>query len=244
MSRNPAESYMSARLGNYLLDRDQPPLSSEEEEIVRQFHDLYYRHWRLRGADTVNLSWFGYELVKCPLDLWIYQELLVRTLPDFVIETGTWCGGSALYFAMLLDHLGHGEVITVDVEVKPNRPVHPRIRYLTGSSVDTAIIAQVREAVGGSRAMVVLDSDHHAAHVYDELLAYNPFVQTGDYLIVEDTNVNRHPTWPDFGSGPMEALDRFFAQNDEFVIDQRCERFLLTLHPAGYLRRSKPSSAK
>jgi cephalosporin hydroxylase len=234
---------MSVSIGGYFRDRDQPLLSLEEEEIVRQFHDLYYRRYLPQGFDTINLSWFGYEVAKCPLDLWIYQELLVRTRPDFVIETGTWCGGSALYFAMLFEHLGHGRVITVDVAVKPNRPVHPRLTYVNGSSVDPTVIAQVREAVGSDRAMVVLDSDHKAAHVYDELLAYAPLVQTGDYLIVEDTNVNGHPTYLEFGPGPMEALNRFLSQNDEFVIDPRCERFLMTLNPRGYLRRVKSSSA-
>lgn len=224
-------------IGSYLIDRDQPQLSSEEAEVVRRFHEITYRHWLERGADTLRLSWFGYELAKCPLDLWIYQELLVRTRPDFVIETGTWCGGSALYFAMLFDHLGHGQVVTVDVAVRPNRPEHDRIRYITGSSIDAAIIAQVREAVGSQRALVVLDSDHHAAHVYDEIIAFSPLVQTGDYLIVEDTNVNGHPVWPDFGPGPMEAVEKFLSQNDDFVIDRRCERFLMTQYPRGYLKR-------
>ncbi len=231
---------MIAALGNYFVDRDQPPLSPKETEVVRQFHDLYYRHWLRRGADTLQLSWFGYEIVKCPLDLWIYQELLVRTRPEIIVETGTWCGGSALYFAMLLDHIGHGRVVTVDIEVKPNRPQHSRITYLTGSSVDTAIIAQVRETVGSHRAMVVLDSDHHGAHVYDEIIAYSPLVQTGDYMIVEDTSLNGHPVWPDFGPGPMEAVEKFLSQNDEFVIDRRCERFLMTQYPHGYLKRAKP----
>jgi cephalosporin hydroxylase len=227
-------------IGSYFIDRDQPELSSEEAEVVRRFHEITYRHWLERSADTLRLSWFGYELAKCALDLWIYQELLVRTRPDFVVETGTWCGGSALYFAMLFDLLGHGQVVTVDVAVRPNRPEHDRIRYIAGSSIDAAVIAQVREAVGGQRAMVVLDSDHHAAHVYDEIIAFSPLVQTGDYLIVEDTNVNGHPVWPDFGAGPMEALDKFLSQNDEFVIDRRCERFLMTQYPRGYLRRVKP----
>jgi cephalosporin hydroxylase len=232
---------MNAPLGSYFIDRDQPPLSPEEKESVSQFHDLYYRHWLKRNADTLRLSWFGYEVVKCPLDLWIYQELLVRTRPDFVVETGTWYGGSALYFAMLLDHISHGRVVTVDIEVKPNRPEHSRITYLTGSSVDAAVIAQVRKAVGSYRAMVVLDSDHHAGHVYDEIIAYSPLVQTGDYMIVEDTNVNGHPVWPDFGPGPMEAVEKFLSQNDEFVTDRRCERFLMTQYPRGFLRRIKPT---
>ena len=227
---------MSAAADSYFIDREQPPLSSEGADVVRRFHELYYRRWS-DGGDTINLSWFGHKLLKCPLDLWIYQELLYRTRPDFVVETGTLHGGSALYFAMIMDHLDHGRVITVDTTIQPNRSEHSRISYLTGSSVDAAIIQQVLEAVGSKRAMVVLDSDHSAAHVFDEMIAYSRLVQPGDYLIVEDTNVNGHPVLPDFGPGPMEAVDRFLAQNDEFAIDQRCERFLMTLYPRGYLRR-------
>jgi cephalosporin hydroxylase len=102
----------------------------------------------------------------------------------------------------------------------------------------------VRDAVGGRRAMVLLDSDHSADHVYEEMMAYSPLVQTGDYLIVEDTNINGHPAYPDFGPGPMEAVERFLSDNDEFVIDQHCERFLMTLHPRGYLRRRLASTAR
>jgi cephalosporin hydroxylase len=232
---------MVAPFGTYFVDRDQPPLSSEEVEVVHRFHDLYYRRWS-QGADTINLSWFGHQLLKCPLDLWIYQELLGRTRPDFVVETGTFCGGSALYFAMLFDQLGQGHVITVDIQAQPNRPEHPRISYLAGSSTDPAIVAEVQRSVSGRRVMVILDSDHHVGHVYDEMIAYSPLVQVGDYMIVEDTNVNGHPAYPEFGPGPMEAVDRFLSKNDEFVIDQRCERFLMTLYPRGYLRRYKSRS--
>ena len=227
---------MITPVGTYFLDRDQPPLSSEEAEVVRQFHDLYYRRW-MAGADTISLSWFGYETLKCPLDLWLYQELLVRSRPDVVVETGTWRGGSALYIAMILDRIGEGRVITVDIEPQPNRPEHPRIRYLSGSSTDPATIADVRRSVGDRRAMVILDSDHRAPHVHDEIVAYSALVRAGDYLIVEDTNVNGHPTYPEFGPGPMEAVDRFLSENDEFAIDERCERFLMTLNPRGYLKR-------
>lgn len=230
---------MTTRIGNYFPDRDQSPLSSEDVEIVRRFHELYYRRWLGEGSDTINLSWFGHQLLKCPLDVWIYQELLVRTRPDIVVETGTWCGGSALYMATVLDQIGHGRVITIDIDPKPDRPEHPRIRYLTGSSTDPQILSQVGDAVGTDRALVILDSDHSAAHVHQELLAYRRFVQVGDYLIVEDTNVNGHPVWPEYGPGPMEAIDKFLSENDEFVIDARCERFLMTLNPQGYLRRVK-----
>jgi cephalosporin hydroxylase len=227
---------MNTRFGATFFNRDQAALSPREMRIVRRFHELYYRHWT-RGANTITVSWFGHLLLKCPLDLWIYQELLVRTQPDFVIETGTLAGGSALYLAMLLDQIGRGKVITIDTEPWADRPDHPRIDYLHGSSIDKAVTNQVREKIGDGRAMVILDSDHHAAHVYEELVLYSPLVKTDDYLIVEDTNVNGHPIARDFGAGPMEAVDKFLAENGDFVIDSQCERFLMTSNPRGYLVR-------
>jgi hypothetical protein len=89
---------------------------------------------------------------------------------------------------------------------------------------------------GGQRAVVMLDSNHSAHHEYDEMIAYSPLVQTGDYLIVEDTNVNGHPACPDFSPGSMEGVDRFLSDSDEFVADRRCERFLI--RPACYVREN------
>jgi cephalosporin hydroxylase len=223
-------------IGSFVVDRDQPVPSSADAGLVERFHALYYDRWQ-GGADTITLSWFGHQTLKCPLDLWIYQELLVRTRPDLVVETGTWRGGSALYLAMMLDGIGHGRVITIDVEPRPGRPVHPRIEYVVASSTAPSTLSYVGGAASGKRVMVILDSDHRAAHVYDELVAYAPMVTAGCYLVVEDTSINGHPVLPGFGPGPMEALERFLAENDAFEIDRRCERFLMTLNPKGYLRR-------
>ncbi|HXW23542.1 MAG TPA: CmcI family methyltransferase [Xanthobacteraceae bacterium] len=232
---------MPVVIGSESIDRDQPPLSREDMDVIDRFHDLYYRRWMSGGADTKWLTWMGFKVVKCPLDLWIYQELLVRTRPDLVIETGTYAGGSALFLASVMDLIGNGRVISIDVEPQAGRPQHPRLSYWTGSSVDEAILAAARKAARGGRTTVVLDSDHSATHVFQEMMSYRDFVQVGDYLIVEDTNVNGHPTLPEFGPGPMEAVEKFLAQTDEFASDRRCERFLLTLNPKGYLKRVLPA---
>jgi cephalosporin hydroxylase len=233
---------MTLPIGNYFLDRDQPELQQEELDTIARFHDLHYRRW-MRGSDTVNLSWFGHHLWKCPLDLWIYQELIVRTRPDVIIETGTYTGGSALYLASIFDLLGKGAVMTIDIEARAGRPSHPRISYLEGSSIDPAIIRRASEFVGDARAMVILDSDHRESHVLEEIVAYAPLVKLGDYLIVEDTNINGHPTYPEFGPGPMEAVASFLSRSDEFEQDERCERFMLTFNPRGYLRRVNAGSS-
>jgi cephalosporin hydroxylase len=169
--------------------------------------------------------------------MWMYQELLVRTRPDIVVQTGTFMGGSALFLAMIMELLGHGRVISIDMAVRPKLPTHPRLTYVAGSSTDQETIDYVSEQVGKDRAMVILDSDHSADHVYAECVAYSPLVQVDDYLIVEDTNVNGHPVWPDFGPGPMEAVVKFLSERDTFLADKTCERFLMTMNPNGYLRR-------
>jgi cephalosporin hydroxylase len=223
--------------GPRAIHRAQPLLSASEREIVNRFHELYYQRW-VEGGDTINLTWFGHALWKCPLDLWMYQELIVRTRPDVLVETGTYEGGSALFFATLFDRLGDGRVITIDVEPRPAVwPMHHHILHLTGSSIDPAVVRRVRDEVGAATAMVVLDSDHTEAHVYGELSAYHDLVRPGHYLVVEDTNVNGHPAYPAFGPGPAEAVTRFLAEHTSFQVDATCERFLMTLNPGGYLLR-------
>src|ERR1700677_3924698 len=112
-----------------------------------------------------------------------------ETLPDVVIETGTWHGGSALFLAMVCDAIGHGRVITIDVDPGDPLPEHDRITYLRGSSTDPDMLTRVRELTGqATSVMVILDSDHDREHVLAELNAYGDIVTVGGYLIVEDTN--------------------------------------------------------
>ena len=85
--------------------------------------------------------------------------------------------------------------------------------------------------------MVVLDSDHSRDHVLRELRRFHSLVSPGQYLVVEDTNVNGHPVLPQHGPGPMEALDIFLAENDDFEIDSSREKYLITFNPRGYLRK-------
>jgi cephalosporin hydroxylase len=182
--------------------------------------------------------WLGVHAAKCPLDLWIYQEIVWETRPDLVVECGTASGGSALFLASVLDQLGSGRVCTIDVAELPDRPNHPRIQYLSGSSTDCDIFARVEElAASADRVMVILDSDHSCEHVARELGLYAPLVTPSCYLIVEDTNLNGNPVVSEFGPGPGEAVAAFLGLNHDFAVDAAREKLLLTFNPSGYLRR-------
>jgi len=210
----------------------------DEQALVREFHRLYFdasafhMTWR-------NTQWMGHDILKCPLDLWLYQEILFRLRPAVVIETGTAFGGSAHFLASMMDLLQHGRVITIDVEERPGRSTHPRITYLTGSSVAPDIVNQVRTSVGSDApVMVLLDSDHRRDHVLAELETYAPLVTRGSYLVVEDTNLNGHPVLPDYGPGPMEAMETFLAGRTDFAHDTAMDKFFLTFNPRGWLKRA------
>jgi cephalosporin hydroxylase len=202
------------------------------EQVVDDFHRMYYDSKVFRRT-----FWRGVETQKCPLDLWIYQEIIHELRPDVIVETGTFSGGSAYYMASLFDILGKGRVITVDLEPQPNLPVHPRITYISGlSSTAPEAVGKVKALIApGEVIMVILDSDHSRDHVLDEMRIYADMVTPGQYMIVEDTNVNGHPALPEFGPGPMEALDTYLKENHAFEIDAGREKLFMTFNPRGYL---------
>jgi len=208
-------------------------------EIVDAFHMLSYNK-----AETWQTNrWLGVMTQQNPNDVWITQEIISEQRPDYVVETGTYHGGSAVIWAMILDQIHQeGRVITIDVKDMVGASTRPpiarsKIDYLIGSSTAPEIVSEVARRTKGKRVLVILDSDHSREHVLAELAAYAPMVNVGSYLIVQDTNVNGHPVLPSLGPGPMEAVQEFLATHDEFVSDRRRERLLFTYHPRGYLKR-------
>jgi cephalosporin hydroxylase len=207
-----------------------------KKSVINGFHKLYYDE--IATETWHNTFWLGIHTAKCPLDLWVLQEAIFKVKPDIIIETGTGNGGSALFLASMCDLVNNGKVLTIDIEAKEGRPEHKRITYLVGSSTSQQIVHEVRSLIkDGDKVMVDLDSDHTEEHVLNELRIYSKLVTKGSYIIVEDTNLNGNPVYPDFGPGPMEAVQAFLKENKDFVVDKSKEKFLLTFNPKGYLIR-------
>lgn len=203
--------------------------------VIKFFHILYYRSPKKTWSNT---SWLGIPLLKCPLDLWIYQEILFDIKPDIIIETGTHLGGNALFLASICDLINKGTIITIDTNNELPTPQHKRIRYIRGSSVSDEVVRQVKQFIKtGDRVIVNLDSDHTKAHVLQELLIYSKFVSPGSYIIVEDTNIGGHPVKSNCYPGPMEAVKQFLKITSDFSIDKDREKFFLTFNPNGYLQK-------
>lgn len=211
---------------------DQRP-SPTDQAVIDEFQEIWRRCGRLG-----RVTYFGTPILKNPVDLLAYQQIIFDTMPEVIIETGTCYGGSALFLAHQCELLGRGHVITIDREQRtPVVPEHRRLTYVTGDSTAPETIQTVANLVGDFRGLVILDSDHARDHVLREMHAYQRFVAPGAYLIVEDTNINGHPIYKGYGPGPWEAVEVFLEDNPaDWEVDTERE-FLGTYNPRGYLKR-------
>lgn len=219
-----------------LKQRDLQIPIEKQRELMKLFHSLPI--W--------DSLWFqNVRIIKNPLDLWMLQQIAYEVRPDFVIETGTWYGGSALYWAHTLNGMGleNARVLTVDIQdlTKQGASSNPLwkkyVEFSLGSSTDPAIVSKFAQRVKNSRTLVNLDSDHSMHHVLNELRAYAPLVSPGSYIAVEDTHLDAVPTHPEQGAGPMAAVIQFLAENKEFEQDFSREAMVMTSYPGGWLRR-------
>lgn len=221
---------------------------------------LVSRTWLRLGWDVkyvYQFTWLGRPVIQLPEDLVRLQEMVYRIKPDVILETGVAHGGSLVFFASLCEAIGHGRVVGVDVEIRPqnrtaieSHALAPRIALIEGSSTDEAVLARVRDSVNGAeRVAVLLDSNHSRQHVLDELRLYSELVSVGSYIVVADgimrDLVGAPRTEPDWDwNNPWHAVADFLAERDGFVseppprlFDEGLVATDVTYYPGGWLRR-------
>lgn len=200
-------------------------------------------------------SWMGVPIIQMPADIMATQEVIWSTKPDIIIETGVARGGSVLFMASILELMGNGQVIGVDIDIRAhNRDsveshrMSKRVTMIEGGSTSAETLAQVRAQIPqGSRVMVVLDSDHSRDHVLEECRAYGPLVTAGCYIVVADTMIghvpeekspqNRSKSWFS-GNEPLAALNDYMSETDIFEVDPVLNgKLVLSSSPGGYIRR-------
>lgn len=219
----------------------------ELSKATRNWFDAATRH-----EYSYHFTWMGRPIIQFPQDMVAVQEIIWKVKPDLIVETGIAHGGSLIFSASMLELLGGpGEVVGVDIEIRPHNRVeiekHPmfkRIKMIEGSSIDSKIAEQVyAHARGKKRVLVMLDSNHTHDHVQEELKLYAPLVKQGSYLIVFDTVVEdlgaglvKDRPWGK-GNNPKTAVREFLKSNPRFTVDREIENKLqITVAPEGYLK--------
>jgi cephalosporin hydroxylase len=188
---------------------------------------------KLRKNPVFKNRFLGISTLQNPTDAWILMEIFWEVKPDLIIEAGTFHGGSAVLWAIILEHINpDAHVITIDIEdrrelrAKALPIAQERVTFLLGSSTAPDVVAKVSRRAKGKRVMVLLDSLHSKDHVAAELAAYAPLVPVGSYIVVQDTL-----------PGVQVAIDEFLKASENFIADRSRERYPDTNSARGYLRR-------
>ncbi len=204
---------------------------------------------------SYNFSWMGRPIIQYPQDMIAMQEIIWEVKPDLIIETGIAHGGSLIYYASLLELIGNGEVLGIDIDIRAHNkaeiekhPMMKRIKMIEGSAISEETLSQViLAAEGKQKILVCLDSNHTHEHVLRELEMYAPFVSVGSYIVVFDTIVedlpenyfNQKRPWG-IGNNPKNAVFDFLKINSDFIIDESIDnKLLISVAPEGYLKRIK-----
>ncbi len=245
--QNQAINYQNVpSLRKYVLTKENKNLEELEEAAIK---------WVRVSAEnrlSYEIDWLGVPTIQTPEDMILIQELIFKIKPDVIIETGIAHGGSLIYYASLLELLGKGKVIGVDIEVREyNRKVlerHPmfkRIELIEGNSISGETIVKIRKIVPkNSTVIVCLDSNHTKDHVLKELQLYNSFVNPESYIVVFDTITSKIARLGVcekryINNGPKEAVENFLKVNANFEIDKHYNKLYISYSPNGYLRRIK-----
>lgn len=203
---------------------------------------------------SYNFTWMGRPIIQYPQDMVVTQELIWEIKPDLIIETGIAHGGSLIFYASILELIGKGEILGIDIDIRDHNkkeieahPMAKRISMIQGSSIDPIIVEQVKEIAKDKKTIMVLfDSNHSHEHVLEELRAYANLTTVGSYCVVFDTIVEDLPKdiyndrpW-DVGSNPKTAVFEFLKTNNDFEINKGIDnKILISVAPDGYLKRIK-----
>lgn len=227
-------------------------ISQYSEDLDWCKQSRLWMHRAFENKYMYNFTWMGRPIIQSPIDMVAMQELIWAVRPQVIIETGVAHGGSLVFYASLLELLGEGEVVGVDIDIRAHNrkaleehPMSKRLCLIEGSSIDPEVVDQVRARLAGKqRVMVVLDSNHSEQHVLAELDAYAKFVTKDSYLVVFDSIVEDLPKgfftdrpW-DVGNNPKTAVRKWLPENPDFMVDSEFERkLLLTVCSEGFLKR-------
>lgn len=182
---------------------------------------------------TYTFTWLGRPVIQLPEDMIRVQEVVWRTRPDVIVETGVAHGGSLVLSASLCRLIGRGRVIGVDIEIRPSNrraleahPLADLITLVEGDSAAPETVTRVKRLVApGESVLVLLDSAHTKAHVSRELEAYHDLVTPDSYIVAAD-GIMQHLTAVPRGRSewdrdqPAAAAVEFLARHPEFALEQ------------------------
>lgn len=241
--------------------------SFKKEVEMRLYHNSKNKILKKTASDFIvnsiipkysyNFEWLGRPIIQYPQDMVALQEIIWKTKPDLIIETGIAHGGSLVYSASLLflldlcdsikkkqklnSNISSRRVLGIDIDIRNHNkkainshPMISKIIMIEGSSISQNTFKRVKNiAKNHQKILVLLDSNHTHHHVLEELNLYGPLVTKGSYCIVFDTIIEKVPKqmYPDRQWGPKNspasAVNEFLKKNKNFKIDKSINNKIL-----------------
>lgn len=185
-----------------------------------------------------SFSWLGRPIIQSPDDMLRIQEVIYDIKPDVVVETGIAHGGSLIYYASILQSMGNGRVVGIDIDIRQNNRIEieahkmfPLISLIEGSSIEPSTFEEVKDLIAeNEKVLVILDSAHDYKHVKSEIEIYCSLVSIGSYIVVTDgsqeylgTTPRAKADYPGYvdswqDNNPKKAAEDFVLENDNYEI--------------------------
>lgn len=229
-------------------------VAAREEKNIEHLERVGDEWVRLSMENKLSyeIDWLGIPIIQTPEEIILMQEVIFCVQPDYVIETGIAHGGSLILYASIMEAIGKGKVIGIDIDIREHNKkvlekhrLFKRLELIEGNSISEEIVDQIKKKIpDGAKVMVCLDSNHYKEHVLKELELYKEFVSLNSYLVVYDTITSKmaelgatDKTY--INNGPKEAVEEFLNTNDDFQIDKKFNRLIISYSPDGFLKRIK-----
>lgn len=194
-------------------------------------------------AGVFNTTYRGVRFWKSPFDVVLYLQVLGALRPRSVIEIGSKFGGSALWFADMISAAGETPRV-VSVDLKPPALKDDRIVFLEGDALDLGAVLTDELLASLPRPWLVTeDSAHIEATCAAVLDFFEPRMQRGEYIVIEDGIVADLPDkkYKAYDNGPNRAVAAFLERTrGRYEIDTAlCDHFgrNFTYNPNGWLKR-------
>ena len=143
----------------------------------------------IKQAKWQRFKWKGLTLMKDPMSLAIYQQLLQDLRPGTLWEFGTYEGGTTLWMKDVLQSIGAScDIHTFDIAEE-----QCKLQKTDGIAFHRLDNRRIKEFVSHNRGifeaitppLLVIEDSHE--NVGELLEVVDEFIKPGDYLIVEDT---------------------------------------------------------
>jgi cephalosporin hydroxylase len=193
--------------------------------------DIPKSAWRPLTENAYLQTWKGVLLEKDPMQIAAYPMLLRELQPKTVIELGALKGGSAMWLA---DHLEifavEGTVYSVDnnlSQLDEKVKGDSRINFIEGDCREISTVLPKELLSNLPHPWLVIEDVHdNLTGILEHF--HELGLQSGDYLIIEDTNHFMWEVWSDWEDQELiqrgtrkltELKDWLMKHEDEYEVD-------------------------